>query len=98
MLDMGSPKELLALAMDPPELRKLQMTVVELKKIRALLTTVDGRHDRDDGDLTIFGEIVARLPLDIKLGKLIVLGHIFNVLEESFIVPARVYLSKQALG
>ena len=81
MVDMGSPKELLALAMDPPDVLSLHKTILSLKEMGALLTTVEGRQSRDDGDLTVLGEIVARLPVDVKLGKLIVFGHIFGVLE-----------------
>ena len=88
MLEMGPPKDLLALAMDPPDLRSLQRTVVDLKEMGALLTTVHGRQCREDGDLTVLGEIVARLPVDVKLGKLIVFGHIFNVLDEAVIIAS----------
>jgi ATP-dependent RNA helicase TDRD9 len=88
MLEMGSPKDLLALAMDPPRMRNIQRTVLDLKDLGALLTTVRGRQCRDDGDLTVLGEIVARLPVDVKLGKLIVFGHIFNVLEEAVIIAS----------
>ena len=88
MLDMGSPKELLALAIDPPKIENMQKTVLSLKEMGALLTTVDGHQSRDDGDLTVLGEIVARLPVDLRLGKLIVLGHIFNVLEEAVIIAS----------
>ena len=45
-----------------------------------LRTTVEGRQSRDDGDLTV--EIVARLPVNVKLGKLIVFGHIFGGVRE----------------
>jgi len=78
----------LALAMSPPKLLNLHSTVMELKEVCALLPTVQGRHDREDGDLTVLGELCAILPLDIKLGKLVVLGHIFNVLEDSIILAA----------
>ena len=88
LVDMGSPKELLALAMDPQDVLSLQKTVLCLKEIGALLTTVGGRQNRKDGDLTVLGEIVAHLPVDVKLGKLIVLGHIFGVLEESIIIAS----------
>ena len=53
-----------------------------------LLTTVGGLQSRDDGDLTVLGEIVAKLPVDVKLGKLIVLGHIFGVLEDSIVIAS----------
>ena len=88
MLNMGSPKQLLALAMDPPEIQSLQKTIIELKEMGALLTTVEGLNVRDDGDLTVLGEIMAKLPLDVKLGKMIVLGHIFGILEEAIIIAA----------
>ena len=88
MFSMGSPKELLALAMDPPELRSIRRTVLALKEMGALLTTVGGLQCKEDGDLTVLGEVVARLPVDVKLGKLVVLGHIFGVLEESVIIAS----------
>ena len=59
-----------------------------MKQIGALLTTVNGVHCKEDGDLTPLGEIMAGLPCDVRLGKLIVFGHIFNVLEEAVIVAA----------
>ena len=88
LLDMGSPQNVLALAMDPPELRSVSRTVLALQEMGALLTTVDGRQDREDGDLTVLGEVLARLPVDVRLGKLIVLGHIFGVLVEAVIIAA----------
>ena len=75
MLSMGSPKQILALAMDPPDIENLQRSIIGLKEIGALLTTVDGVQVRDDGDLTVMGEVMARLPLDVKLSKLVIFGH-----------------------
>ena len=86
MLDMGSPKEILALAMDPPAINCLLKSVVSLQEMKAMRLTVNGVQKRDDGDLTVLGEIVAKLPIDVKLGKLIFLGHIFGVLEEAIII------------
>ena len=86
MLDMGSPKEILALAMDQPAIHSLLKSIVSLQEMGALRRTVKGVQSRDDGDLTVLGEIVARLPIDVKLGKLIFLGHLFGVLEEAIIV------------
>eukprot|EP00092_Neocalanus_flemingeri_P009551 GFUD01010280.1.p1 GENE.GFUD01010280.1~~GFUD01010280.1.p1 ORF type:complete len:1519 (+),score=509.70 GFUD01010280.1:91-4647(+) len=88
LIDLGSPKELLALAMDPPDVLSLHKTILSLKEMGALLTTVGGLQSREDGDLTVLGEIVAHLPIDVKLGKLIVLGHIFGVLEESIVIAS----------
>ena len=40
LLDMGAPKEILALAMDPPDMDNIQNTIMSLKEIGALLPTV----------------------------------------------------------
>ena len=66
----------------------LHRTTMQLKQVGALLPTVNGVVCKDDGDLTVLGEIVAGLPVDVKLGKLIVYGHLFNVLEECVIMAA----------
>ena len=87
-LDMGSPKQLLELAVDPPKNENLIQSIQCLKEMRALMTTVKGVTVKDDGDMTVLGEIVAKLPIDVKLGKLIILGHIFGVLEEAIIIAA----------
>ena len=34
------------------------------------------------------GQLVASMPIDVRLGKLVILGHLFNVLEESIIIAA----------
>jgi len=61
---------------------------MQLKQIGALLPTVNGVNKKDDGDLTLLGEIVASLPVDVRLGKLIVLGFLFDVLDEAVIIAA----------
>ena len=40
LLDMGAPNEILALAMDPPDMDNIQNTIMSLKEIGALLPTV----------------------------------------------------------
>jgi ATP-dependent RNA helicase TDRD9 len=44
MLDFGPPKEVLALAMDPPNLENISATIMHLKEIGALLPTVSGTN------------------------------------------------------
>ena len=46
----------------------------------------DGKINPHDGRLTLLGRILAELPIDIRLGKLILLGHVFNVLEQTVII------------
>ncbi len=39
-----------------------------------------------DGDLTFLGKIMAALPIDIKLSRLIALGHAFGLVYEGVII------------
>ena len=41
-----------------------------------------------DGDLTYLGKIMAALPIDIELSRLIALGHAFGLLYEAVIIAA----------
>ncbi|XP_045626208.2 ATP-dependent RNA helicase TDRD9 [Procambarus clarkii] len=47
-----------------------------------------GRVSSFDGDLTYLGKVVARLPVDPFLGKLIVMGYLFGCLRECVIIAA----------
>ncbi|XP_017053534.1 probable ATP-dependent RNA helicase spindle-E [Drosophila ficusphila] len=87
-LDMGSPVEILALAMSPPNLSDIQNSILLLKEIGALFPTVDGIYNELDGDITFWGTIMSRLPLDPRLSRLIILGYAFNLLEEAIIIAA----------
>ena len=49
---------------------------------------MNGVNCKDDGDLTTLGELISKLPIDVRLGKLVVLGHLFDVLEEAVVVAA----------
>lgn len=80
MLDMGPPKALLGLVMDPPELSSIIRTVHTLKEVGALFQTVKGVPSAQDGDLSYLGRVIARLPVDVHLGKLIMLGNNLFVL------------------
>lgn len=52
----------------------------------ALSTLKSGIANPYDGDLTFVGRVLAQLPVDIHLGKLIILGHVFGCIEEAIIV------------
>lgn len=88
ILDMGPPKQLLAQAMSPPDLTNITNTVMSLKETGALLRTVNGTETKHDGNITALGKILAGLPVDIRLGKLIILGHLLDVLDECVIIAA----------
>ncbi|XP_061390701.1 probable ATP-dependent RNA helicase spindle-E [Musca vetustissima] len=88
LLNMGSPPTVLSLAMNPPNLNDIKNTIVTLKEIGALYKYMDGEYVADDGDLTFIGRLMAHLPLDVRLSRLIVFGYMFNCLEESIIMAA----------
>lgn len=39
-----------------------------------------------DGDLTFVGRVLGNLPVDVHIGKLLVLGYAFGLLEECLII------------
>ncbi|CAH0391453.1 unnamed protein product [Bemisia tabaci] len=82
VLDMGPPIAILAAALDPPDLSNIEMTVATLKELGALLRTVGDEYKEDDGDLTFAGRLMATLPLDPRLSKLILLGFIFGCSDD----------------
>uniref|UniRef100_A0A182NP96 Probable ATP-dependent RNA helicase spindle-E n=1 Tax=Anopheles dirus TaxID=7168 RepID=A0A182NP96_9DIPT len=87
-LDMGAPHTVLGLALSPPNLSDISNTVLQLKELGALLRTTNGAYDLRDGDLTYLGQLMGQLPLDLHLAKLVILGHVFSVLDEAIIVAA----------
>ncbi|NXU44496.1 TDRD9 helicase, partial [Drymodes brunneopygia] len=91
-LDIGEPKALLATALSPPSVGDVERTVVQLKELGALKTCVQTEENLHDGELTFLGMVLTQLPLDLHLGKLIVLGHVFGCLEECLIIAAALSL------
>jgi ATP-dependent RNA helicase TDRD9 len=89
MLTNRSPKNFLAGALDPPDFENIRGSVLILKEIGAMQRFDDnGNFQDDDGELTYCGQILASLPCDIYIGKFIVLGYLFSVLEEAIIIGA----------
>lgn len=48
--------------------------------------TYNGVYDIHDGDLTCIGRIMAQLPFDITVSRLIILGYMFSTLKECIIM------------
>ncbi|XP_050500207.1 probable ATP-dependent RNA helicase spindle-E isoform X2 [Diabrotica virgifera virgifera] len=87
MLELNdTPQQILSLAMNPPNLKNIRMTILSLKEAGALLQTCRNEYKIADGDLTFLGHVMASLPVDINLSKLIVFGHLFNCLQEAIIM------------
>lgn len=62
-------------------------TILSLKEIGALTDETDS-YQLFDGKLTELGKIMANLPLDIRISKLIMLGHVFGILRDTVILGA----------
>ncbi|CAH2045426.1 unnamed protein product, partial [Iphiclides podalirius] len=88
MLDMGPPSDVLALAMNPPDMSNIYRTILVLKEVGALKKTVMDEWCVSDGDITYLGRIMAKLPLDVRVSKLIMLGYIYGCFEECVIMAA----------
>uniref|UniRef100_A0A3B4T453 ATP-dependent RNA helicase TDRD9 n=1 Tax=Seriola dumerili TaxID=41447 RepID=A0A3B4T453_SERDU len=90
LLDMGDPRSLLSTALSPPNLGDIVRTVLQLKELQmgALSVKSDGKGQNEDGELTFLGRVLAHLPVDLCLGKMIVLGHVFGCLDECLIVAS----------
>ncbi|XP_068435838.1 ATP-dependent RNA helicase TDRD9 isoform X2 [Clinocottus analis] len=88
LLDMGDPRSILSTALSPPNLGDIVRTVLQLKEMGALSAKSNGTGHNDDGELTFLGRVLAHLPVDLYLGKMIVLGHIFGCLDECLIIAA----------
>uniref|UniRef100_A0A8D2J6V3 RNA helicase n=1 Tax=Varanus komodoensis TaxID=61221 RepID=A0A8D2J6V3_VARKO len=94
MLDMGEPVALLATALSPPSISDIERTILHLKEIGALSIGVHSEGKTPyDGELTFLGKVLAQLPVDQRLGKLIVFGHVFGCLEECLIIAAALSLN-----
>ncbi|KAH7324481.1 putative ATP dependent RNA helicase [Stachybotrys elegans] len=76
---IGGIEETLGDALDPPSAKNIRRAIDALVDVRALTSTEE---------LTPLGHQLARLPLDVFLGKLILLGTIFKCLDMAITVAA----------
>lgn len=61
------------------------------------MPTVNGIISSVDGDLTYMGKIMAYLPLEPPMSKLIYFGYIFNILNEAIIMGMFINLQRSIL-
>ena len=76
---LGGIEETLGQALDPPSAKNTRRAIDALVDVRALTA---------GEDLTPLGVQLARLPLDVFLGKLILLGSIFRCLDAAITIAA----------
>ncbi|GLT60383.1 hypothetical protein SLA2020_331510 [Shorea laevis] len=78
-LELGGITEFLSSALQPPELLSVQNAVEYLKIIGAL---------DENENLTVLGRNLSMLPVEPKLGKMLILGAIFNCLDPVMTIVA----------
>ena len=76
---LGEIEATLLDALDPPSPKNVRRAIDSLIDVKALTTL---------RDLTPLGRQLAKLPLDVFLGKLLLLGSIFKCLDVSLTVAA----------
>ena len=91
-LNMGDPRTTLRLALQAPKQEDVEMAITTLKEVGALTVTVGGVVNRFDGRLTFAGKVLECLPIDVRLGRLLLLGHAFGCLESCLVIAASLSL------
>ncbi|KAH9508703.1 ATP-dependent RNA helicase dhx29 [Bulinus truncatus] len=76
----GKPCEFLNQALDPPNFSAVSRAMSLLKEV--------GACQFDECSLTPLGHHLAALPVDIRIGKMLLLGSIFGCLEEIAVIAA----------
>lgn len=77
--NLGGIEQTLSEALDPPSSKNIRRAIDSLVDVKALTATED---------LTPLGRQLARLPLDVFLGKLVIVGSIFQTLDAALTIAA----------
>lgn len=85
-LDIGPPIFALQAAISPPAYSDIEKTILLLKEIGTITINYHGLVSSLDGDLTFMGYVVSNLPIDIRLGKFIVIAHAFGFIDEAIVI------------
>ncbi|XP_062942685.1 ATP-dependent RNA helicase DHX29 isoform X1 [Cynocephalus volans] len=71
--NLGSPEDFLSKALDPPQLQVISNAMNLLRKI--------GACEPNEPKLTPLGQHLAALPVNVKIGKMLIFGAIFGCLD-----------------
>lgn len=71
--DLGSPEDFLSKALDPPQPQVISNAMNLLRRI--------GACEPNEPKLTPLGQHLAALPVNVKIGKMLIFGAIFGCLE-----------------
>eukprot|EP00172_Hildenbrandia_rubra_P000450 Plantae.Rhodophyta-Hildenbrandia_rubra.ctg12197.p1 GENE.Plantae.Rhodophyta-Hildenbrandia_rubra.ctg12197~~Plantae.Rhodophyta-Hildenbrandia_rubra.ctg12197.p1 ORF type:complete len:886 (+),score=151.91 Plantae.Rhodophyta-Hildenbrandia_rubra.ctg12197:344-2659(+) len=87
-LSEQSPESMLGNAIDPPDPKSVSQAILGLRSIGAVTDSTTGDQARKAVRLTPLGRHLALLPVDAKLGKLLVYGAIFGCLSSALTIAA----------
>lgn len=76
-LGLGTPAELLARAIQPPDMHEVLLTEIYLKEMGAL---------NDEDNLTWLGKVYADMPCDVKISRLCLFGYIFGCIHDALVM------------
>jgi len=95
LLRLGHPAEFLQACLDPPSSSQLRSSLLTLLDMGAIvpaepepgqpLTLVQGLPPLD---MTFLGLHLAKMPVDVRLGKLLIVGALFNCVEQVLTMAA----------
>lgn len=78
-LGLGTPEQVLSKAPEPPQQGAIDSALAVLREV--------GAFD-DEGDLTALGKHLATFPLDVRAGKLLVLGSLLGCCSPAMTIAA----------
>ena len=92
LMGMDRLSAFLSLAPEPPSLQQLQAALNELVQVGAVTTTTSEQEVSETNmKVTLMGKFALKLPLDVKLSRLIFFGILFGCPVEGVVIAA--YLS-----
>jgi len=77
---LGTPAEFLGKAIQPPEAASVESALDTLRSVQAL--------EGDGEELTSLGYHLASLPVDVRIGKIIIYASLFNCLDPCLTIAA----------
>ena len=99
--NLGDPRELLSHCLDPPDDTAVDYAIEDLEATGAVIKSnkiakevddwIQGSEISYEYEVTRLGTVLARLPLDLHSGLLVVYGAIFGSLYDTMIIAGNYY-------
>ena len=92
--NMSSPSQLLSAMIQPPSLLQYEAALHDLAKIGAIVHDPQSSTISEEGEITLLGRFSLKLPLDINLCRLILLGILFGCPLDAVVIAANLFMYK----